>query len=122
VAGQPRPQTRDSLAGRCPLFQGTILFYAVVPRVEVTQVVVTQGLHRFVYGRGDDHLYNIAVLGRVHFHRGGAGAAAAPARGPPGPRTRMGVVPEQGPGIHMGMAMLSTTRCSVAIRWGHFGW
>ena len=51
----------------------------------------------------------------------GAGAAAAADRGPPGPRTRMGVVPEHLPGIHMGMATSSTTRCSVAMRWGHLG-
>ena len=78
-------------------------------------MVVSQSLHRFVDGRGDDYLHNIAVLGRVHLPWG-AGAAAAPTRDPPVPRTRMGFIPQQGPGIHMGMDTLSTTRCSVAMR------
>ena len=46
----------------------------------------------------------------------GAGAAIAPALGPPGPRTSMGVVPEHWPGIHMGRVTSSTTRYSVRIR------
>ena len=84
-------------------------------------MVVSQGLHRIVDGRGDDHLHDIAVMSRSNLHLGSRGRR----RSCPGyarPRTKMGVVPEQGPGINMGMAHSSTTSCSVAMRWGHRRW
>ena len=51
-----------------------------------------------------------------------AGAAAAPVRAPPGPCIKIGVVPEQGPGMHMGIATSFAAFYSVALRCGHVGW
>ena len=82
--------------------------------------MVAQVLYRFVHRRGDDHLRDGAIQSCVHPTRG-AGAPAATDRGSPGPRTRMGVVPEYWPGINMGRATSSMTRCGVAMRWGHLG-
>ena len=83
MAGQPRPKASDTLAGRCPLLQGTFSFDLVVLHVQLTNMMVTQGLHRFVDLRGDDHLYNIAVLGWVHLHLGARGRRC-PRSGPTG--------------------------------------
>ena len=121
MARQPRPKAWDTLAGWRPFLQGTLAFDTVVRSVQVTQVVVSQGLHRFGDCRRDNHLYDIAVTGWVHLHLRGKGRRC-PRPGPAGARTRMGDVPGQGPGIHMGMATSSTTRCSVAMRLGHLGW
>ena len=73
MAGQPCPKAGDTLSGRRPLLKGFFPFDTLVLCVHVSQVVVSQSLHRFVDGRGDDDLHDIAVLGRVHLHLGGGG-------------------------------------------------
>ena len=83
MAGQPRPLSRNSLAGRRPLLQGAFPLHAVVRRVEVAQVVVAEGMYGLVEDQGDDHLYDVAIRGRVHLHLGGRGRRC-PRSGSPG--------------------------------------
>ena len=52
----------------------------------------------------------------------GVGAAIAPALGPPGPYSSMGMVSVHWPVIHMGRDTSSTTSCSVRMRWGRGWW
>ena len=89
------PEGRDTLAGWRPLIKGSSPFDAVAFHVQVSRVVVSESVHRFANGRGDNYLHYIALPGRGHLQRGG-GAAATSTRDPPWPRTTMGVVPEQG--------------------------
>ena len=93
----------------------------MVFRVQLSKKVVSQSLGCFVDGRPDNYLHDIALPGRVHLHPG-MRATTAPARGRLGPRTTMAVIPEHGPGIHMGRDTSSTTPWNVAMRWGHRGW
>ena len=77
VAGQPRTQPWDTLAGWRLPFEGTLQQHLVIPGVEVSEVMVAQGLYRFVHCWGGDNLYDGAIRGWVYLHLG-VGAAAAP--------------------------------------------
>ena len=73
MAGQPRTHSRDTLAGWRSPFEGTLRQHLVIPGVEVSEVMVAQGLHRFVHRWGNDNLHDGAIQGWLYLHLGGEG-------------------------------------------------